>query len=194
MKYENEVTVEIDISKEDLFNILKKQKFVVKEIYDVKDIYMLNKREKNNNDTLELLKNCILIRNIIDVNGESKKITYKYKEYNNKKEIVKQGKINCKIDSIKSAKELFEAIGYEEFVTINDHITVFSNSLDELCVQEVNNKHIYIEIEDDCHYTDKQYLDINEMKNVFKKYNIPIINNNYFVKKAEVEIKEKYNI
>jgi superoxide dismutase len=39
----------------------------------------------------------------------------------------------------------------------------------------------------------KQYSSLEEMKNVFSKYNISIKGNNYFVKKAEIEIEEKLN-
>ena len=70
---------------------------------------------------------------------------------------------------------------------------VYANDKDELVIQEVNNKHIYIEIEDKCHYTKIVYNSIDEMKEVIKKYSIPIKNNNYFVKKAEIELKETYN-
>ena len=152
---------------------------------------MLDKNYNNTENKLELLKHCILIRDIVGKDEETKKITYKYKEYNEKEEIVKQGKSDCEILDIEEAKNLFEALNYEELIRINDHIIVYSNNIDELAVQVVNNKHIYIEIEEKCNYINKKYNSLGEMKNVVSKYKIPIKEENYFVKKAEIELEEK---
>ena len=191
MKYENEITVETVCSLQELNNLLAKLEFKVMEEYDVFDIYMLDKNYNNTENKLELLKHCILIRDIVGKDEETKKITYKYKEYNEKEEIVKQGKIDCEILDIEEAKNLFEALNYEELIRINDHIIVYSNNIDELAVQVVNNKHIYIEIEEKCNYINKKYNSLDEMKNVVSKYKIPIKEENYFVKKAEIELEEK---
>lgn len=191
MKYENEITVETVCSLQELNNLLEKLEFKVMEEYDVFDIYMLDKNYNNTENKLELLKHCILIRDIVGKDEETKKITYKYKEYNEKEEIVKQGKIDCEILDIEEAKNLFEALNYEELIRINDHIIVYSNNIDELAVQVVNNKHIYIEIEEKCNYINKKYNSLDEMKNVVSKYKIPIKEENYFVKKAEIELEEK---
>lgn len=191
MKYENEITVETVCSLQELNNLLEKLEFKVMEEYDVFDIYMLDKNYNNTENKLELLKHCILIRDIVGKDEETKKITYKYKEYNEKEEIVKQGKIDCEILDIEEAKKLFEALNYEELIRINDHIIIYSNNIDELAVQVVNNKHIYIEIEEKCNYINKKYNSLDEMKNVISKYKIPIKEENYFVKKAEIELEEK---
>ncbi len=191
MKYENEITVETVCSIQELNNLLEKLEFKVMEEYDVFDIYMLDKNYNNTENKLELLKHCILIRDIVGKDEETKKITYKYKEYNEKEEIVKQGKSDCEILDIEEAKNLFEALNYEELIRINDHIIVYSNNIDELAVQVVNNKHIYIEIEEKCNYINKKYNSLGEMKNVVSKYKIPIKEENYFVKKAEIELEEK---
>lgn len=191
MKYENEITVETVCSLQELNNLLEKLEFKVMEEYDVFDIYMLDKDYNNTENKLELLKHCTLIRDIVGKDEEIKKITYKYKEYNEKEEIVKQGKIDCEILDIEEAKNLFEALNYEELIRINDHIIVYSNNIDELAVQVVNNKHIYIEIEEKCNYINKKYNSLDEMKTVVSKYKIPIKEENYFVKKAEIELEEK---
>lgn len=191
MKYENEITVETVCSIQELNNLLEKLEFKAMEEYDIFDIYMLDKNYNNTENKLELLKHCILIRDIVGKDEETKKITYKYKEYNEKEEIVKQGKSDCEILDIEEAKNLFEALNYEELIRINDHIIVYSNNIDELAVQVVNNKHIYIEIEEKCNYINKKYNSLDEMKNVVSKYKIPIKEENYFVKKAEIELEEK---
>ena len=57
----------------------------------------------------------------------------------------------------------------------------------------VNNKHIYIEIEDRCNYANRFYNSVDEMKQVIITNSIPIKNNDFFVRKAEIELQEKYN-
>ena len=76
------------------------------------------------------------------------------------------------------------------FRSINDHILVYATEKDELAIQVVNNNHIYIEIEEECHYANRIYNSIEEMKKVIIDNNIPIKDNNYFAKKAEIELKE----
>ena len=162
MKYEKEITVEIDTSFEELEKILINNSFKEKERYTVNDIYLINRNDKNEKDYLKLLSKCVLIRHIIEKDKDTKKITYKYKEYNDKKEIIKQGKIDCNIDDINTGIELFKKLNFEELININDNMIVYSNNEDELVVQHVNNKHIYIEIEDKCHYINKEYKTIEE--------------------------------
>ena len=191
MKYENEITVEVDTSLEKLISILESKGFKLKETYDLNDIYLINRNDKKG-DYLSMLNKCGLIRDIIEENEEIKMLTYKYKEYNRNKEITKQGKVKVKIDDINNSKLLFEKLGFEELIRINDHMMVYATDKDELVIQCVNNKHIYIEIEDECRYADRLYNSIEEMKNVVIDNNIPIKDNNYFVKKAEIELQEIY--
>jgi predicted adenylyl cyclase CyaB len=192
MKFENEITVEVDTDVNSLINLIEGQGFKLKETYDLKDVYLINKNDKED-DYLAMLNNCILIRDIIEENKETKMVTYKYKEYNDKKEITKQGKIKVKIDNDENMIDILERVGFEELIKINDHLMVYSTDKDELIIQCVNDKHIYIEIESECDYADRIYSSIDEMKEVISKYNIPIKGNDYFVKKAEIELHEKYD-
>ena len=191
MKFENEITVEVNTSLENLIEILENNGFELKEEYDLNDIYLINKNDIEK-DYLKMLNKCILIRDIIEKNKETRLLTYKYKEYNKNKEITKQGKINCKIDDIDNCELLFKKLNFEELIKINDHMLVYASDKDEFVVQLVNNKHIYIEIEDKCNFVDRTYNSIEEMKKVIIDNNIPIKDNNYFVKKAEIELKETY--
>lgn len=193
MDFEKEITVEVDCTLEELIRIIENKGFKLKETYDLKDIYLINKNEERS-DYLTMLSNCVLIRDIIEENKETKMLTYKYKKYNDKKEIIKQGKVNVKIDDIENSKLLFENLGFEELIRINDHMLVYATDKDEFVIQSVNNKHIYIEIEDKCNYANRFYDSVDEMKNVIIDNNIPIKNNNFFVKKAEIELQEIYGV
>ena len=191
MNYENEITVEVNTTLEDLISILENNGFKLKETYDLNDIYLIKKVDKKG-DYLSILSKCILIRHIIEENKETKLLTYKYKEYNENKEITKQGKVNVKIDDIDNSKLLFEKLNFEELIKIKDHMLVYATDKDELVIQNVNGKHIYIEIEDKCNYADRFYNSIDEMKAVIINNTIPIKDNNFFVKKAEIELQETY--
>ena len=191
MNYENEITVEVDMSLQNLITLLEEKGFKLKEVYDLNDIYLINKADKKG-DYLSMLNNCVLIRHIIEENKETKMLTYKYKEYNENKEITKQGKIKVKIDDIDNSKLLFEKLNFEELIRINDHMLVYATDKDEVVIQNVNDKHIYIEIEDECHYANRFYNSIEEMKEVIINNLIPIKSNDFFVKKAEIELQETY--
>lgn len=194
MKYTNEITVELSLTKDKLSKLLKDNGFKLVEVYDVIDTYMINKDYINYLNPITILKNSIIIRNIITKTKDIKKIIYKYKEYNDKLEIIKQGKTECSIDDINEAINLFKKINYQEIINIKDHISVYTNGIDEINIEEVNNKHIYLEIEQECSNILKKYSSINEMKEVIKKYNIPIKTEDYFVKKAIIEFNEKNNL
>lgn len=192
MKFENEITVEVDITLKDLIDLLNKSGCILNQEYDVNDIYMVKNNIDLNGNTLEILNNCLLIRNIITDTKNMKTITYKYKECGDDGKIIKNGKVNCCVNSINEAKNLLEVIGYKELLVIKDHLMVYSNDFTEFCIQIVNNKHIYIEMEEDNEFTGKHYNNINDMINDFNKLNIPIKGNDYFVKKAMVEFNEQY--
>ena len=181
MNYESEITVEVCVDLSSLIKILEENGFELKEVYDLNDIYLINKNDKED-DYLSMLNKCVLIRNIIEEDKETKLLTYKYKEYNENKEITRQGKVKVKIDDISNSKLLFEKLGFQELIRINDHMLVYATDKDELVIQNVNNKHIYIEIEDKCNYADKFYNSIDEMKKVITDNNIPINNYDFFVK------------
>ena len=193
MEFEKEITVEVDTNLEKLIEILENKGFVLKETYDVNDIYLINKNDKEG-DYLTMLNKCVLIRDIIEDSGETKMLTYKYKEYNDKKEITKQGKIKVKIDDVENAKSMLEHLNFEELIRINDHMLVYATDTEEMVIQNVNNgKHIYIEVEDECHYANRVYKSIEEMKEVITKNDITIKGDNFFAKKAEDELKEIYD-
>ena len=99
MNNENEITVEVDTSLEDLIKILKSKGFKQREEFDYNDIYLINKNDREDN-YLSMLNKCIIIRNIIEKKKDTKFLVYKHKEYNDNKEIIRQGQIKVKIDDI----------------------------------------------------------------------------------------------
>lgn len=188
MKLEKEITVLVNTSYETLNTILIEKNFRIIDTYFIKDIYMFdNNTNISNMSYLDILKKCILVRN---VEGIQKSLLYKYKKYDKNKSIIEQGKIECPIGDINKGIDFMKAINYKTLLTINDKCTVYSNDKIELIVQEVNNKYVFIEMEDKSEHINKEYETIDEMINELNEYNLPIQPNNYFVKKAEMILKE----
>lgn len=193
MTFEKEITVETSLSFEELDKYLKSKKFVPKKEYDIIDKYMAQSNSIINTNYLDTLNKCVLIREMITPTENKKMLMYKYKKYNLKEEIVKQGKIQCEITSLQKAEELLNALSYYKLIDVRDHVTVYVNDKTELHVQQVNNKHLYIEMETECNYLEKKYLNRDAMIKDLLSYNIPLKEDNFFVKKAEIELKEKFD-
>ena len=179
MKLEQEITVLVTCTYSELDELLKKQNFVRQEEYDVIDIYMVPVSiNVNSIPRLELLQNCVIIRTIQEKTKTLNMLLYKYKEYASNGDILKQGKVKCHIKDTREAKLFMEAVRYKKLLNINDHCIVYKKDNIEICVQLVNQKYIFIELED------KENADITMMKKVLNSLDLPIKKDNYFVKKA----------
>lgn len=145
MNYENEITVKVNTTYDKLHNILLKNNFIIKEEYTVKDTYMINKEiDITKLNDLEVLKQCILVRDVVDI---EKSLVYKNKEYDSKGNIIKQSKIKCPILDIEKGIKFMEKINYIKLFNIIDKCTVYVNNDNELVVELVNDKYIFIELE-----------------------------------------------
>lgn len=190
MHIEEEITVEVDTSYEELLKILRKNHFHKQESFLLRDIYLIHKNEKKDTNYLSLLNKCVLVRSIITKKKQSHFLTYKYKEYLDNGDIKSQSKVSCKIDSPDNMTLILNNLDFEELIKIDDQMSIYVNDEDIMGVQWVNNKHLYIEVELD-KKPNGSYKSLEEIKGIFKKYNIPVKDNNYYVKKAEIELKEK---
>lgn len=188
MQLETEITVLVTVDYETLEKELKQNNFVKKEEYTVNDVYMIdNKIDISNMNNLDILKKCILVRNI---EGFAKELLYKYKKYDDNGDILEQGKVRCPITDIPKAIQFMKAINYKELFKINDKSIVYTNSKSELVVQLVNDKYIFIEMENKCEFTDRVYNNVDELKEDICSYNLSIDKSNFFVKKAEMILNE----
>ena len=78
MIFENEITVEVNSNLEKLQQLLKKNNFKIMKVYDLIDIYMVPKNINKNDNYLEILNRCVLIRNVVSKTSNRKIITYFY--------------------------------------------------------------------------------------------------------------------
>lgn len=182
MNYENEITVKVNTTYDKLHDILLKNNFIIKEEYTVKDTYMINKEINITKlNDLEVLKKCILVRDVVDI---EKSLVYKNKEYDSEGNIIKQSKIKCPILDIDKGIKFMEEINYIKLFNIIDKCIVYVNNDNELVVELVNDKYILIELESNPEYINKKYTCYLDMINELNSYNLPIDKTNYFVKKA----------
>lgn len=113
IKDENEVTVRVICSRDELLNYLKKQGFKSGREFSLDDYYYIpSSLNIENLSTREILSKAIILRYIIDDGKIVQKITYKIKDIAENGDILSQRAINCDVQNIEDAKKIFEALDY----------------------------------------------------------------------------------
>lgn len=184
MNFENEITVTINSSKKDLINFLVNNNYKNVDNYVVDDIYYVPSDVDLNKNSLEILKKCLLVRSIDD---KIHYLLYKYKEYDDKENIIKQGKSKVQVVNKDEANSFLKAIDYKKLIRIVDHIEVYEKDGLQINVEDVNDKYLFLEIEES-----KKYNTIEKMIDALKSTKIDYDESNYFVKKAKIIFEKKY--
>jgi len=190
LKENNEITLKIKCELNEFYEIMKKKGFKVIDKFRLDDTYFIPKDLKLNKTNIRyILSKAVLVRDITDkmTNERPKLITFKIKNFDESGKILNQESVNCKIYDIEDAKKLLKAIGYKEIMNIIEDDVVYEKEGFEIAVKDIKNGDKLIEIET----TDNDELDTIEK--LIKKVNeleIPIYTDNYFVKKAEVELEK----
>lgn len=184
---EVEITLRVSESLESCKNKLEEKGFKLIRESLIDDIYMTQKKGMLREDNIdEILRSSVLIR-YLNANGkEFKKITYKNKVYEGAN-IVSEKKINVDCSDLNKAKELFEALNFEELVRVKYVVTVFSDGVKEFAFQEVENLGLLVEYEstkDMENYTTEEIM--NEKQSMIEEIRNEgiIVENNLDVKKA----------
>lgn len=192
----NEITVRITCTLQEMCNILKNKGFSIVDKYNLEDIYYTKKDVHiSKENAREILKKCVLIRKVTQFIPQDfkksyteLKLTLKNKQIDNDGTIIKQEKIECIIKDIEQGKEFIKALEYKELMTIKEKDIVYEKDHLKLAIKDIENGENLIEIEtiednSDFDTTDKLIKKINELK-------IPINTEDYYVKKAEIELKK----
>lgn len=188
LKESNEITVKVKCELEELYKILKEKGFERSDKFSMDDYFFIPESLKlNQMSAREILARAVLVRDILgETSGEiSKKITVKIKSFDKQGNILSQKSVNCDIASIEDAKNLLKAIGYKEIMNIKEDDIVYEKDGFELAIKNVINGDNLIEVE-----TDDKYDTIEKLIEKINEINIPIYTDNYFVKKAEIELKK----
>ena len=188
VKESNEITVRIKGSLESLYEQLKEKGFKKVEEFSLNDIFFIPADlEIEKMTPRQILSKALLVREIKDKEKISKKITFKNKNFDEEGNIVSQSSINCDILSIEDAKKLLEAIKYKEIMKINESDIVYEKDGFEIAIKDIENGDNLIEIETE----DNEEMDsIEKLKNKLEQIDIPIYKDDYFIKKAEIELEK----
>ena len=115
-------------------------------------------------------------------------MTFKNKDIASDGTIISQYKKDCQIQNAQQGKEFLEAIGYKELITIKEKDIVYAKEGLGLAIKDIENGDNLIEVE-----TNEKVEELNTIEKLKAKINelqIPIDTNDYFLKKAEIELKK----
>ena len=187
----NEITVKLKCSIEEMYNILENKGFEIVDKFSLDDTYFVSKEiDINKMLPREILKHCILIREITQYMPELRiiKMTYKNKNIAPNGDIINQENVNCSIMSVEVGKKFLNVIGYNKIMNIKENDIVYEKDGFQIAVKDVKNGENLIEAET---VNDNPELDtIEKLKKKINELQIPIDTNDYFVKKAEIELKK----
>lgn len=188
LKENNEITVKIKGSLNEFYKIIEGKDFKIAHEFSMNDAYFIPETlNLNEMSTREILSKAILVR---EIKGKTsgkiiKIITFKIKNFDDNGNILSQEAVNCDIKDIEDAKKLLKAIDYREVMCIKEDDIVYEKDGLQLAIKDIKNGDKLIEIEteenDELNTIDKLIQKIN-------KLDIPIYTDNYFVKKAEIEL------
>ena len=188
LKESNEITVKIKEKLDKFYQIIEEKGFKIRDEFSMNDTYFIPQNlNLDKMTTREILSKSILVREIEDKTfGKMiKKITFKIKNFDENGSILNQESINCDVLDIEDAKNLLRAIGYQEIMCLREDDVVYKNGQLELAIKDVKNGDKLIEVETE------ESEELNTIDKLIRKVNeldIPIYTDNYFVKKAEIEL------
>ena len=181
IKEENEITVRVMCSDEELKRILSQKGFKACREFSLDDYYLIPKDiEIENLTTREILAKAVIVRDWRFDGKIVQMILFKSKNINEKGEIINQKSVGCDVLDIKTAISLFEALGYNLIMNIKENSIVYSKDKLEMAVKFIENSNTLIEIE-----TDEYFETVEELKELVQEIDLPIEKGNFFVKKAE---------
>lgn len=184
VKEENEITVKVTCSNDELIKHLTNKGFNEGRKFTLDDYYLIPKDlDIENLTTREILAKAIIIRYIVDDGKIIQKITFKKKNINEKGEILSQKATNCYILDFRAGINLFNELGYYEIMNIKESDVIYYKNKIELALKFIENSNTLIEIE-----TNDNFDTIDKLKKLVNEIEIPIEKDTYFVKKAEDEL------
>lgn len=192
----NEITVKLKCSIEEMYNILENKGFKIVDKYFLDDTYYISKDlDITKLSPREVLNHYILIRKIKQYEPSNFtssydiiKMTYKNKDIAPNGDIISQEKVDCEIKNLEQGKSFIKAIEYKEIMSIRESSLVYGKNELEIAIKDIENGDNLIEVET---VENNEQLDtVNKLKQMIRELEIPIDESDFFVKKAERELKK----
>ena len=193
LKESNEITIKIKCELREFYKIIEEKGFKIVDKFSMDDTYFIPETlNLDETETREILSKAVLVRNIRGKmsNRITKKITFKIKNFDEYGAILNQKSVNCDVLETEDAKKLLKAIGYKEIMNIKEDNVVYEKDGFQLAIKDIKNGDKLIEIETE------ENNNLDTIEKLIKKVNeieIPIYTDNYFVKKAEIELNKVLN-
>lgn len=184
----NEITVKLNCSIEEACKILENENFKIVEKYLLDDTYFIpSNLDLINIEVRDIISKAILLRDITGYMPKYKivKQTYKSKKFGKEGDIILQSKVECEIADAEKGRKFFEAIGYKRLMRIVENDVEYEKNGLRISVKNIENGDNLIEIEEN-----EKYDTIEKLKQALDDLGILYDNSNYFVKKAEIELKK----
>lgn len=193
LKESNEITVKMKCKLNEFYKIVEEKSFKVVDKFSMDDTYFIPETlNLNKMKTREILSKAVLVRDIRRQMPSRiiKQITFKIKNFDEYGNILGQESVNCDILETEDAKKLLKAIGYKEIMNIKEDDMVYEKDGFQLAIKDIKDGDNLIEIETE----ENNDLDtIEKLIQKVKEIEIPIYTDNYFVKKAEIELDKILN-
>ncbi len=190
LKDSNEITVKVICSFEELCGILERNGLEKTRIFTMDDYYMIpNDLDTENMTIREIIAKAVLVRGIEEEGNPEKKpmLTFKRKEFNSSGDIISQEATNCKVENVEDAINFMKAINYKPLMNIKEYDEVYRKGNLEVATKQVKDGDLLIEIETE---PNTEYDTIEKLKKAINELGIPIEPNEFFIKKAEIQLKK----
>ena len=186
----NEITVRLKCNIKEMCNLLENKNFIVTDEYCLNDTYFIPKELDLENIThREIISKAIILREITETmsNQQIVKLVFKTKQIHINGDILSQKKYECEILNVKDGETFINSIGYKKLMTIKEYDKSYERDDFKITIKDVENGEKLIEIET---VEDNKELDtIEKIKDKVNQLELPLDTNDYFVKKAEIALK-----
>ena len=190
-----EITLKLKCSVDEFCNVLENKEFKVSLKFLLDDTYFISQKlDIKKLSVREILKEAVLLRNIDDyyINKKSYKLTFKKKEFDKNGNILNQSSVNCKIFDLEEGRNFLENIGYKEILNIKESDIVYQKDDLKIAIKDIENGDKLIEVE--TVENNREFNTIEKLKEKILQMKLPIYEEDFFVKKAEVELEKKLKI
>ena len=185
-KNSNEITVKIKGDINEFYSNIKNKGFKNIDHFNLDDTYFIPKDLKlESMTTREILSKAVLIRQVTYDYKVVKLITFKKKEFDDKGNILNQQNIECNILDLNEAQKLLDAMGYKEIMRIVEDDLVFRKDDVQFAVKDIVNGDKLIEMELGFN---ESFDTLKQIEEKLKELDLPVYTDNFFVKKAEIEL------
>ena len=190
-KNSNEITVKIKCDINVFYDTIEKRGFKNIDHFNLDDTFFIsNDLDIDSMTTREILSKAVLVRKVTYDYKVVKLITFKKKKFDEKGNILDQQNVECNILEIDEAKRLLNAMGYKEIMRIVENDLVFKKDNVQFAVKDIVDGDKLLEMEMGFN---ESFSTLSQIEEKMKELDIPVYTDNFFVKKAEIELNKVLN-